>query len=362
VAADGGGIQSAAWTARVLTGLELKCREEFGSQYRDFGRSIRLISSVSGGSVGAMYFVNAYDENGLPEEPALEKVVELAETSSLDDIAWGLVYPDLRRTIFPFFWDKYIDRGQALERALTRDSRLSQGLSHWQAGVRAGWRPAVVFNATIADTGQPLLLSTSNLRPSRYSRKNFSELYPNMDIAIVTAARLSATFPYVTPASRADVGGPYQAEFHVVDGGYYDNYGLSTLVEWLNQALCGSDKIQRVLILQIRGATPGEGVELKNKRGWFYQAFAPIGTMLHVRTAGQFTRGEEEVKLLERVAFPNKVSIETALFQFCGQDPPLTWHLTQKQKAAIETEWENDLRIGEGWKKVKTFLSGGSPP
>ena len=64
VAANGGGIQSAAWTTRVLTGLEQRCRSEFGAQYRDFGRSIRMISSVSGGSVGAMYIVGAYREMG----------------------------------------------------------------------------------------------------------------------------------------------------------------------------------------------------------------------------------------------------------------------------------------------------------
>jgi len=50
VAASGGGIKAAAWTTRVLTGLE-------ESNPRIFGGSIRLISAVSGGSVGAMYFV-----------------------------------------------------------------------------------------------------------------------------------------------------------------------------------------------------------------------------------------------------------------------------------------------------------------
>jgi hypothetical protein len=46
VAANGGGIQSAAWTARVLTGLEQKCREQ-GCD-KDFAESIRVISSVLG--------------------------------------------------------------------------------------------------------------------------------------------------------------------------------------------------------------------------------------------------------------------------------------------------------------------------
>lgn len=57
VAASGGGIKAAAWTARVLTGLE-------ETNPRIFGDSVRLISAVSGGSVGAMYFVSEYDADG----------------------------------------------------------------------------------------------------------------------------------------------------------------------------------------------------------------------------------------------------------------------------------------------------------
>ena len=55
VAASGGGIQAAAWTAQVLSGLDT---ENDGN----FGPKVRLISAVSGGSVGAMYFVDAYRE------------------------------------------------------------------------------------------------------------------------------------------------------------------------------------------------------------------------------------------------------------------------------------------------------------
>ena len=115
VAASGGGIKAAAWTARVLTGLE-------ESNPHRFGDSVRLISAVSGGSVGAMYFVSEYDANGagLPTNANdLEKAVTRAEASSLDDIAWGLVYPDFLRVFVPVF--KHLDRGRALEAALTRE-------------------------------------------------------------------------------------------------------------------------------------------------------------------------------------------------------------------------------------------------
>jgi len=358
VASSGGGIQAAAWTARVLTGLELKCREEFGRDYKEFGRSIRCISSVSGGSVGAMYFVNAYTARGLPDRKILDQVVERAEASSLDEIAWGLVYPDLWRPIFPFFWSQKTDRGKALEVALERgDPELSRGLADWREGVQKGWRPATTFNATIADTGERLLLATTDLEPEKYGRKNFYGLYPRHDVSTATAARLSAAFPYVSPAARADLGGPHQPQFHAVDGGYYDNYGTATLVEWLDDALNQPDNpIQHVLVLQIRDSASTAPKKYNTSRGWFYQFFAPLATMLHVRTAAQLSYADSEVNLLERIRYQNGAKIESVVFEFPSEDVPLSWHLTRQQKQNIETAWQQQLKPGAGWDAVKNFL------
>jgi hypothetical protein len=86
VAANGGGIQAAPWTAKVLTGLQ----KEVGDQ---FGKSIRLISAVSGCSLGAMYFANEYTEGGPPSANALNSIVERAERSSLDKIGRAQLTP-----------------------------------------------------------------------------------------------------------------------------------------------------------------------------------------------------------------------------------------------------------------------------
>ncbi len=366
VAANGGGIQAAAWTTRVLTGLELQCRKEFGEDNREFGRSIRCISSVSGGSVGAMYFINSFTDQGLPDAQALEHVVARAEESSLDEVAWGLVYPDLWRPVFPFFWSQKTDRGKALEVALRRgDRELARGLAAWREGVRKGWRPAVAFNATIADTGERLLLATSDLKPEKYGRRNFYGLYPGHDVSTATAARLSATFPYVSPAARADLGGPRQPQFHVVDGGYYDNYGTATLVEWLDNALNQpGNPIEHVLILELRAAGSTRSKTGQTRRGWFYQLFVPLATMLNVRTAGQLSYAETEVDLIERIPHVNGTKIDSVVFEFPSQDVPLSWHLTGRQKENIESAWQQELQQGKGWEKVKSFLSapGASRP
>ncbi|HET7269505.1 MAG TPA: patatin-like phospholipase family protein, partial [Rubrobacter sp.] len=288
VAANGGGIQASAWTARVLTGLEKKCRDTEGCG-NHFGTSIRLISSVSGGSVGTMYFVNEYEEGNLPEdEEELDRIVGRAGGSSLDQVAWGLLYPDLARTLNP---TPYVlspllgwDRGRAMEKAWSREDTswprregIKEGLSEWRKDADDFQRPAVIFNTTIAETGQRLPLATTDLPPESPGGKSYNELFDNVtprpDIRVVTAARLSASFPYVSPAARADVDEREQA--HLVDGGYYDNYGVSSLVEWLDWKLekqleedsTEEPKISKVLIVEIRGAPSADDPDSKSDQG-----------------------------------------------------------------------------------------------
>ncbi len=97
-----------------------------------------------------------------------------------------------------------------------------------------------------------------------------------------------------------------------------------------------------MLIVQIRGAavTRATAAARVSPRGWFYQAFAPVATMLHVRNAGQISHNEAEYDLLQR-AWKGKVEIRSVVFEFLGGDPPLSWHLTAEEKQAIEDPWSS---------------------
>ncbi|HEY1950926.1 MAG TPA: patatin-like phospholipase family protein [Bryobacteraceae bacterium] len=379
VAANGGGIQAAAWTAQVLQGLT---KEQYGER---FVRSLRMISSVSGGSVGAACFLYALAEPGMAKDPA-----ESAAQSSLDEVAWGLGWTDFLRSLFPWICGSLIGRGRALETAWClnsakdkkQGSRMDLPLSDWNPRVASGELPAVIMNATISETGERLLLATTRMTlehtrgraridAAALHRVNGEEL----DVAVVTAARLSATFPYVTPASRSNAPGPQP---HIVDGGYYDNYGMSTLVEWLDEALADTaiakSQVKSVLVLQIHGAPvqtdQREGRHAKN-RGWFYQAIAPLVTLTAVRSAGQIAHNDIELELLQKKWFETGVPIHSVTFEFSDPNAPLSWHLTPRQQAAIANIWLNEAapklngitpKVDEKLKKSKTqvaeFLAG----
>jgi len=361
VAASGGGIKAAAWTARVLTGLE-------ESNPRIFGDSVRLISAVSGGSVGAMYFVSEYGANGagLPSNPKdLEEGVARAEASSLDDIAWGLVYPDFLRIFVPVF--EHLDRGRALEAALTRElpnreHHLFSPLSDWREGVLEGWRPAVVFNATVVESGERFLLGTTDLSPAPGRSSLRDPQFPQFagrDISLVTAARLSATFPYVSPAARPDIAG---TQIHAVDGGYTDNYGMATLLAWLDEALrAPGNPVRRVLIIEIRASPPAAEPPTLSWRGWPFQSYAPISAMLNVRDTGQLPRNEEERDLLRRFAASCNIDIEDSVFEYPPEDAPLSWHLSPNDKKEIERCWASP-KTDKPKQIVRAFLAAAPPP
>jgi hypothetical protein len=367
VAASGGGIKAAAWTTRVLTGLEQTSRNDFPANPRIFGDSVRLISAVSGGSVGAMYFVSEYeaDGTGLPSDASsLDEAVARSEASSLDDIAWGLVYPDFLRTFVPVF--KHLDRGEALEAALTRElpkrkHHLSSPLTQWREGVLEGSRPAVVFNATVVESGERFLLGTTDLLQASGRSSLRDPQFPQFaghDISLVTAARLSASFPYVSPAARPDIAG---TQIHAVDGGYTDNFGMATLLTWLDEALRASgNPIRRVLIIEIRASPPASEPPALSWHGWPFQSYAPISAMLNVRDTGQLPRNEEERDILRRFASLCNIDIEDVVFEYPPEQAPLSWHLSPNDKNQIDAIWKSPATEPQK-QKVREFLAASSP-
>lgn len=355
VAASGGGIQSAAWTAKVLSELN-QCSESFAP-------ALRMISAVSGGSTGSMYFVHHLADPHGSAHP-----VTAAQTSSLEAVAWGLVWRDLLRALLPWFFAWIAGRGRALEQAWRIAGSSSGGvsdplgrpLSNWNAQTARGDIPAVVFNATIAETGERLLMATTAMGKgtssgtARVDARNLHNINgEEKDVSIVTAARLSATFPYVTPASRSNGKGPQP---HVVDGGYYDNYGMATLVEWLDQALEASYReIKQVMVIEIRGAKadPNPARQRHTQyRGWFFQAFAPLLTLANVRSAGQVAHNDIEIELLKQ-KWQGRVRIRRLLFEFPEIATPLSWHLTHEEQDCISAGWS---KIGRRALRVKAFL------
>jgi hypothetical protein len=348
VAASGGGISASLWTGRVLTALQTTFPD-------DFAPSLALVSAVSGGGIGGMYYVSAFDESHLPDSSALDAVRMASGESSLHAWAWGVTYPDFLRALsgglIPLIlWDTDIDRGWAQEVAWQRGLRVDTAtLSSWRDDARAGWRPAMIFNATFAETGERFLLGPISLElketshQSKFKDKDFWESCPGCDMKLVTAARLSATFPYVSPIARPISKDGLQKP-HVADGGYVDNYGVLTILNILREV--GPEAlvkrgVRRVLLVQIQ--TSSLTHEETQSSGWLYQVAGPFMTMLNVRESTQFLRNEAEIIGLRELwaRGSNPVDLEHVVF-YPSCTHPLSWHLSRTEKSALEDEWHSE--------------------
>ena len=300
----------------------------------------------------------AYDRLGSTNEvltpPSIAAVRHLSRGSALEATAWGMAYPDTMRAILPPAVPATCDRGWAIERLWRQRLTACRPSTERPRGC-ADYRPGCAEPAGISfrwwcstpPWWKPDSGCSSRLRSAPSSAAGEEEaavellrVFPQAHPRVSTAARLSATFPYVTPAARASSGGDPGSEaervgsYHVVDGGYTDNEGAMTSVDWINRLLAHygrDDKIltrpfDRVLLLRIQ-AFPRKRSSTPYRRhllaGWSSALLGPINAMMRVRGTSQTERGDLEVNLLTQV--------------------------TRAQITAAKERFESEFRTAQAW-------------
>lgn len=351
VATSGGGIRAAAWTAEVLTGLTEECK--IAPDASRFASSLVLVSAVSGGSEGAMYFAGSYGQDGRLPLSVLGDIRQNAYHSSLSSVGWGLLYPDLLRTVpvigtaVAELHGNSVDRGWSLEQDwLTNWTghgwSTPPTIGEWSDDAARGTRPAMIFNATAAESGQRFLMSSTTLPPDpRFERGylpsiQFQDAFQRMDLSIAAAARLSASFAWVSPMSRPSIG-EKRFRVHVGDGGYYDNSGVVSATEWL---LAAGDAIKgHPVYIVLVDSTPG-WPPAGQVWTWQRQLVAPLETLQSVRTSSQQARAQFELQLATDYLVNKGFNVKSVRFRYPSDLlTPLSWHLTPEQQKNIAEAW-----------------------
>jgi hypothetical protein len=206
----------------------------------------------------------------------------------------------------------------------------------------------MALNATEVESGQRFAFATF-APPKDWAIETVATRYPGYDIEIPTAARLSATFPYVTPIAAAFPAEGVPA-WHYADGGYYDNTGMGIAMRWLDAAMAGHEEDfenTAVAFVRIRSSPLPTAAEPR-ERAWAYTSIGPIKTLLSVRTAGQRDRAETELDFLQRLWCRRGVAVRSFEFAFDlpvpgspgkMKNPPLSWQLTPGQVRDLQDAW-----------------------
>lgn len=369
VAASGGGIRAAYWTASTLATLE---------STPGFGEALFSISGVSGGSVGAAVYGavkrQQLQSGGGPD--TLVAVQAALEQDFLSPVVAGLLFPDLiqRFAPVPFAWadrQRFLELG--FEKALgTSTNPLAGSFAGLYSGGYELRVPSLLLNTTVVDSGRRAIVSNIALDGFTDTLDLLDEGFSTRSIRLSAAAGASARFTYVSPAgSLTGPGAQGPQKLRLVDGGYFENSGAATTVDLLN--LIDGPDLYPILIL-IRndpeappvcqgrhgGGSLGPGPAGLPAGDFLSEVASPVRALLNARTA----RGRlAEVDAAKRVERSGGAVIEVSLAAVAQAElklapdardrerikqrlvePPLGWSLSEAVREAMATT----LREGRG--------------
>lgn len=319
VAAQGGGIYAAAQAVQFLTKLHTTCER--------FAQHLFAISGVSGGSVGAALYAAMTDEFK-PTKNQCRSVAEIGSRGPRSDdmrnaqqSAFELVRNDydflsplVASALFPdfaqrFFWpaNPALSRARALEQSIEaawtdvatrnfggtgRDALKSGVLASWNP---AGIKPALFFNTTEVASGRRRVIAPFGFGHDSQTDAQFLPLTDDYDIPLSVAAVASARFPWLTPAawfwdSGSTATPPAKSNitrFHVVDGGYFENSGVTTAVEIINRLQRRADTCCKKARFNLIVLTSGK--YSKGNSDAFSEAISPVVALFNSRTARTYS-------------------------------------------------------------------------
>jgi hypothetical protein len=283
-------------------------------------------------------------------------------------LAADAISPVIHRLLFYDLWGLVSprplgnDRGRGLEDGWRNqlDEALDQPLHGLAKGEQEGWRPILVFSPMMVEDGRRLLISNEPLgyltdtvwpsldNPNQQSHSTaaveFDVLFPHaQEFRVSTAARMSATFPYISPAAIL----PTRPRRRVVDAGYYDNYGIDLASSWIfHHARVLTQQYTKVLMIQIRDALdedsrrnlaspPGQGSQVS--RGLEGFTSPPEGA-LTARTSVMAYRNDRQLQVLNGLLTAlthNPQFFKTILFENPAK-VSMSWYVAREELEALE--------------------------
>ena len=346
VNAHGGGLRAASFTAQVLA------RADDASCGR-FGPQVAAFSGVSGGSLGIATYLLArqahvanggWDNDCTPGKndatPLTDIVVRalvqdhlspaVARMLAVDAPHLYLWYgPRRGQALLDSWQDALLD---GLDAAPAKGTKSRIGFELPLGALTGGLSPApaVYFNTTDADSGN--IRWMSNREGGRIGSVVRAKDQSAGELSVGQAVLHSARFPIVSPAGRLEIGDTAHPNWRrVVDGGYADNSGTTTLLTAL------ADGVENARLINLNGnpRDPDSDAPLGDKP----PILTAVRALLQARSAHadlavqQFSRRLGEGRVvnltldLDKALFdPNKGDPDEQLRR--ARQPPLGWYMS----------------------------------
>lgn len=386
VAAAGGGLRAAYWTASILARLT-DCVPGFRNR-------LFAVSGVSGGSLGsALYTALLRDKvtNGNAEDvrcsdhpitildpPAVKtetqaQLSDFLEQDFLAPVVASLFFRDLPQALFPiqFLPDRADILANAFDQAWSDSCSLRPlgsecanaeqfNQSFFDVKSREGWTPLLFLNGTHEETGKRIITARVRIDQERFfDAFDFFDLV-GRDVSLSTSVMNSARFPIISPAG-ALISAASRHNGHIIDGGFFENNGAVTLQEVVVATLGYLDARHpdyqwKPLVIEIVNDADEQEADLARSKNMLFpkpldtplaltskpyeetefanQLFSAVTGLYATRTA----RGILASKMLSDFAVTRSRG-EFAQFRLCPHmrpSPPLGWLLTEGSRKAMD--------------------------
>ena len=366
---SGGGVRSAGFSMNVLQELDSVTGGKIMSK-------TVLMSGASGGMLAAAYF----------RELARLKVngarINLEEKKYLDNISKDLLNPVFSSMItrdlispsqkFSYGHYRYVkDRGYAFEEKLNvnTDNVLDKPLGFYTSEEKKARIPLMILNSTITRDFKRMMISSqpiSFMMQASFSDStsqitgpdavDFGAFFKNMDpmnLRMLTALRMNATYPYVLPA----VWLPSKPIIDVMDAGLRDNSGAETSYRFLNVFKDWiSENTRGILLIQVRSRKKGSW-DNKYKIGGISEIITNPFTMMQTNwfTLQDYFQ-EDELSYLQNT-FGSRLHRVSFMYvpKSADGEAPLNFHLTASEKKEVSASLlrENNMKALQ---QVESFL------
>lgn len=350
ICTSGGGLRSAAWTLNTLQVVDSILK----------GKLIKhtiLITGASGGLIGASYFRELYLQklSGSNIDIYNDKYFDNITKDLLNPVIFSYVVSDFFFRFQKFSDGKYSyykDRGYAFQNQLSIniENVLDKKVSDYKEPEQKGIIPMVFMAPTIINDGRKLYISAQNIsymcRASTYNKRfltkrikgveflRFFEKQDSERLNYMSALRMNATFPYVTP----NITLPSKPAIEIMDAGLIDNFGVTDAIrflyvfkDWIAKNTSG------VIIVSIRDSEKDIPIKNKIQLSVFQKLFNPIGSLYKNWFQIQDFRDEN---MIEYAQTWFKESIKFINFQYIPK--PKYWTLLEEKNINIDKIEENE--------------------
>jgi len=362
---SGGGMRSATFTVNVLQKLDSITNGQLMPH-------TFLINGASGGLLGAAYFRELYYQK------LKNNKINLHDRSYAKNISRDLLNPlfsslvsrDITGPTRTFNINGYSyarDRGYAFEQKLNYNTRglLNKKIGDYKLAEEQATIPLIFFNSVITRDGREMIISTHPARflmqslidsvhiastdPDAIDFTSFFQKQNPLNLRLLSAMRMNATFPYVLP----NVWLPSDPVIDVMDAGLRDNFGQQTTLrfidnfkEWLQQ------NTSKVVLIQIRDRQVGDWQRPYEPNGVLSFLTKPILLLQHSWYKLQDYHQTDELNYLSQAFGSQFYKIS---FQYIptktNTNAALSFHLTASEKIDVEAAL-NDSSNMESFQKV----------